>query len=85
MKFKFAALCAIFLLNACTVVHYQGIAQSKDGALNISGAEKGFSSNPKAVVLECDADGPSDYVCNKRYPGDSVDMFGNAKMTRDDS
>lgn len=75
-------LTSLLLLNACTVVHYQGIAQSSDGSLNVSGQETRFMSSPRAVVLQCNVDGDKDYVCNQHYPADSVDLFANASATR---
>ena len=70
------------LLSACTVVHYQGIAQSADRSLNISGQEIAFMVQPKAIVLECRLDGAVDYVCYKNYPGDSVSLFANPNVMR---
>ena len=82
MKKVLVLTAALALMTGCTVVNYQGIAQSKDGSLFISGNERAPFSDPTAVVLECKADGDKDYVCEKRYPADAVDLFGDLSLTR---
>ena len=82
MKKVVVLVAALILTTGCTVVNYQGLAQSKDGSLYVSGNERAPFSAPTAVVLECMADGEKDYVCEKRYPADAVDLFGDLSMTR---
>jgi len=82
MKKTIVLAAALALMTGCTVVNYQGLAQSKDGSLYVAGNERAPFANPTSIILECKSDGAKDYVCNKRYPADAVDLFGDLSMTR---
>lgn len=65
---------------------FQGVSISDDGKINVSGTEFGFAAPPKGIVIACNQEVQKkdniDYICEKFYPGDSVDIFANLKMKR---
>lgn len=72
----------LIMTTSCTAVNYQAIALSKDGSFNVSGSETGLFSMSKAIVLECEKESKTDYVCAKRYPGEAVALYGDLTMKR---